>query len=62
MTKPITNIEDVVEIYFESGSARIRIKREEFIKSTLKDDKSNQSHMGAKTKNTGSSNEIKDIA
>ena len=62
MTKPITNIEDVVEIYFESGSARIRFKREEFIKSTLKDDKSIQSLMGAKTKNTGSSNEIKDIA
>ena len=26
MTKPITNINDVVEIYFESGSARIRFK------------------------------------
>ena len=26
MTKPNTNINDVVEIYFESGSARIRFK------------------------------------
>ena len=26
MTKPITNINDVVVIYFESGSARIRFK------------------------------------
>ena len=28
MTEPITNIEDVVEIYFESGSAWIRLKKE----------------------------------
>ena len=26
MTKPITKFDDVVEIYFESGSARIRFK------------------------------------
>ena len=26
MTKPITKSDDVVEIYFESGSARIRFK------------------------------------
>ena len=26
MTKPITNINEFVEIYFESGSARIRFK------------------------------------
>ena len=28
MTKPITKFDDAVEIYFESGSARIRIKDE----------------------------------
>ena len=28
MTKLITKFDDIVEIYFESGSARIRLKRE----------------------------------
>ena len=28
MTKPITKFDDIVEIYFESGSTRIRLKRE----------------------------------
>ena len=27
MTKPITKFDDAVEIYFESGSARIRFKK-----------------------------------
>ena len=27
MTKPITKFDDIVEIYFESGSARIRFKK-----------------------------------
>jgi hypothetical protein len=33
MTKPITNTNDVVEIYFESGSARIRFKERKILKS-----------------------------
>ena len=35
MTKPITNINDVVEIYFESGSARIRFKEGVTLESLL---------------------------
>ena len=62
MTKPITKFDEVVEIYFESGCARLRFKEEECLKSIIKDHKSIQSFMGAKTKKTGSSNEIKDIA
>ena len=38
MTKPITLIDDVVEIYFESGSARIRFKEFE-IPESLPDEK-----------------------
>ena len=35
MTKPITKFDDVVEIYFESGSARIRFKEGITLKSLL---------------------------
>ena len=35
MTKPITNLNDVVEIYFESGSARIRFKEGVTLESLL---------------------------
>ena len=53
MIKPITNIEDVIEIYFESGGARLRLKREEYIKSILKDNKSIQSLQDANSKSKG---------
>ena len=35
MTKPITKFDDVVEIYFESGSARIRFKKGVTLQSLL---------------------------
>ena len=35
MTKPITKSDDVVEIYFESGSARIRLKEDITLESLL---------------------------
>ena len=35
MTIPIINIEDVVEIYFESGSARIQFKEGVTLESLL---------------------------
>ena len=44
MTKPITNIEDVVEICFESGSARIRLKEDITLESLL-DKRINQAKM-----------------
>ena len=43
MTKTITKFDDVVEIYFESGCARLRFKKEECLKSIIKDHKSIQS-------------------
>ena len=53
MIKSITNIEDVIEIYLESGSAWLRLKREEYIKSILKDNKSIQSLQDANSKSKG---------
>ena len=43
MTEPITKFDDAVELYFESGSARLRLKEGVSCKSML--DKKNQSPM-----------------
>ena len=44
MTKPITKFDDVVEIYFESGSAQIRFKDGMSLESLL-DEQINQTKM-----------------
>ena len=44
MTKPINKFDDLVEIYFESGSARIRFKEGITLKSLL-DEQINQAKM-----------------
>ena len=44
MTKPITKFDDIVEIYFESGSARIRFKEDITLESLL-DERINQAKM-----------------
>ena len=44
MTKPITKFDDIVEIYFESGSARIRFKEGITLESLL-DERINQAKM-----------------
>ena len=37
MIKPITNIHDTIEIYFESGSAHLRFKEGVSLESLLKE-------------------------
>lgn len=41
MMKPITNIDDVVEIYFESGSVRLRLRERRILMSVRMKNSSN---------------------